>query len=154
MPRWKRNSSGRQPLLLAGFDRILPTQSRLFDAWGNWSEAPGGESATKIEFHEAADPSTELAACALWCKRRLAANPDARLLVVTQDVAQRRGEIERAFLSIRAPDWSAPGSAQTFEFSLGVPLGQIALARGAGLLLRWLDGAIEEHELDWLLSTG
>ena len=41
-----------------------------------------------------------------------------------------------------------------FEFSLGVPLGQVALARGAGLLLHWLTDSIAEHELDWLFSTG
>jgi ATP-dependent helicase/nuclease subunit B len=148
------DSSARQPLLLAGFDRILPTQMRLFDAWGSWSEAPGSESASKIEYHEAVDESTELAACALWCKSALATDADARLLVVTQDVAKRRGEIERAFLRFAPSNKDAPGSTRNFEFSLGVPLGQIALARGASLLLHWLDGAIEEHELDWLLSNG
>ena len=67
---------------------------------------------------------------------------------------KRRGEIERAFLRFLRPDGSASASSPLFEFSLGVPLGQIALARGARLLLRWLDGPIGEHELDWLFSTG
>ena len=66
------DSSPRAPLLLAGFDRIMPTQRRLFDAWGSWAEAPLGEAATQVEFHLAADPATELAACALWCNRALA----------------------------------------------------------------------------------
>ena len=148
------DSSTRPPLLLAGFDRILPTQRRLFDAWGSWAEAPPGEAAKQIEFHLAADPVAELAACALWCKRALAHDPHARLLVVTQEVLKRRGEIERAFLRFLRADGIASGGATLFEFSLGVPLGQIALARGARLLLRWLDGFIDEHELDWLLSTG
>ena len=34
-----------------------------------------------------------------------------------------------------------------------MPLGQVALARGAQLLLHWLTDAIAENELDWLLST-
>ena len=34
-----------------------------------------------------------------------------------------------------------------------MPLGQVALARGAQLLLRWLSDGIAENELDWLLST-
>ncbi len=144
--------STRAPLLLAGFDRILPAQTQLFAAWGDFSEAALGESATRVEFHEAGDPAAELAACSLWCKRQLASNLNARLLVVTQDLPKRRGEIERAFLRF-AHDENAPGPASRVEFSLGVPLGQIALARGAGLLLHWLDGVIEEHELDWLLST-
>ncbi len=68
----------RPPLLLAGFDRILPTQRRLFDAWGTWSEALLGEAASEINFHASADPAAELAACALWCKRQMADHPQAR----------------------------------------------------------------------------
>jgi probable DNA repair protein len=138
----------RPPLLLAGFDRILPVQRSLFDAWGEWHEPDPGEP-SRIHFEEASDAQAELAACALWCERQLAAQPRSRLLVVTQDATARRGEIERAFLK-------HTGSAQLplFEFSLGIPLSQVALARGAHLLLRWLSGPLAEHELDWLLSTG
>ena len=144
----------RPPLLLAGFDRILPTQRRLFNAWGSWIEAPLRETAAQIEFHHSADSATELQACALWCARKLAERSHARLLVVTQEVLKRRGEIERAFLRFLRADGIASASEALFEFSLGVPLGQIALARSARLLLRWLDGPIGENELDWLLSTG
>ncbi len=141
----KADTAVRPPLLLAGFDRILPAQRSLFDAWGEWHEAAQGESAGEVHFHETADFQAELTACAIWCHRQLAANPDARLLVVTQAAGTRRGEIERAFLR-------STGAA--FEFSLGVPLSQVALPRAAHLLMRWLDGALDEQELDWLLSTG
>ena len=140
----------REPILLAGFDRILPAQQNILQAWGAWQLAPRGESAAQIQFHEAADTAAELAACALWCKRQLSFNPRAHLLVVTQSVQQRRGEMERAFLRHADNESAAP----LVEFSLGVPLKQVALARGAHLLLHWLTGPIEEHELDWLLSTG
>jgi len=149
----------RPPLLLAGFDRILPVQRALFDAWGEWREAAPSNAAPLIRFYRAADDKAELATCALWCGRKLAAATDARILdarirdsrilVVTQDATTRRGEIERAFLSL-----TGPGVAPVFEFSLGVPLGQIGLARAALLLLRWLSGEVQEHELDWLFSTG
>jgi probable DNA repair protein len=135
----------RSPLLLAGFDRILPTQRSFFDAWGEWREAAQAEPVGEVYFYQSADAQAEVTACALWCGQRLAAQPDARLLVVAQSASVRRGEIERAF------DRSA-GAA--FEFSLGVPLSQVALARAARLALRWLDGALAEQELDWLLSTG
>jgi probable DNA repair protein len=153
----KADSSERPPLLLAGFDRIPPTQQRLFSVWGgDGSVRPVSldEEAARMEFHQAADPASELAACAHWCRQRLAANPRARLLVVTQDVSEHRGEMERAFLRFAAEDGNARGGAALFEFSLGVPLSQIGLARGANLLLHWLDGSIAENELDWLLASG
>jgi len=148
------DSAERPPLLLAGFDRILPTQQKLFTAWGDFAAAPVDESAANIEFHVAPDLASELAACSLWCKRRLALNPNVRLLIVTQDVSTRRGEIERAFFQYTQNDLAASKSGSLFEFSLGISLGQIAPIRSAGLLLRWLDGPIDEHELDWLLLAG
>ena len=150
----KQDSAERAPLLLAGFDRVLPAQQELFATWGDCTQVSLGETAAQIEFHQATDPASELAACAIWCKQQLAANPHARLLVVTQDVPARRGEIERAFLRLACEGGSASAASSVFEFSLGVPLSQIALARGASLLLHWLTEPIEEHELDWLLSTG
>jgi probable DNA repair protein len=150
----QQDSAERAPLRLAGFDRILPTQQALFAAWGPCTQVTADPPAARIEFHQAADPVSELAACAIWAKQQLDANPGARLLVVTQDVPKRRGEMERAFLRFVLEGVAPRAPSSIFEFSLGVPLGQIALARGASLLLRWLAESIEEHELDWLLSTG
>jgi len=142
-------SAERPALLLAGFDRILPVQQSLLDAWGAWRLAAKGEEASEKSFHDAEETQGELAACAHWCGEQLDANPQARLLVVTQEAGTRRGEMERAFLR-------ATGAVEplAFEFSLGVPLGQVALAQGACLLLRWLTGPLEEQEVDWLLATG
>lgn len=147
--------SERAPLLLVGFDHLLPVQRRVFDAWGEWREMrPGGdessEAARQAGFYEAGDAQAELAACALWCDRKLAEDPDARLLVVAQNLYQRRGEIERAFLRFA----QGREGAQRFEFSLGVPLSSVGLPRGAHLVLRWLSGSLEEREIDWLISTG
>lgn len=142
----------RPELMLVGFDRFFPIHRELFDAWGAGQAAALGEPATQIRFHAAADAQTELAACALWCSQRLAADPHAKLLVVTQDAGQRRGEIERAFF--KHTGTNAPNPSAHFEFSLGVPLRGIALAKGAHLLLRWLEGQLSEQEVDWLLSTG
>ena len=141
-------SKPRPPLLLAGFDRILPVQRALFDAWGNWQEAAPASPAQQVDFYQAHGEQAELDACVLWCRRQLAANPAARLLVITQEIGPRRGQMERAFGN------AASGQAPLrIEFSLGVPLSQTALARGAHLLLRWLAEPLQEHELDWLLST-
>jgi probable DNA repair protein len=138
----------RPDLLLAGFDRLVPVQHELLNAWGNWLHAPVNEPAGSIRFFTAPDASTELAAVVAWCGQRLSAQPQHRILVVAQDVRERRGEFERFFLKRAA---STP--AFNFEFSLGVPLQQTAPARNAQLLLRWLDAPLGEHELDWLFST-
>jgi len=147
IPLLSTDPARRSPLLLAGFDRILPAQRSFFNAWGEWREAAQPEPAGEVHFYEVADAQAELTACALWCNRQLAANSDAHLLVVAQSASLRRGEIERAFAR-------PTGARAAFEFSLGVPLGQVALARAAQLALRWLDGSLAEPELDWLLSTG
>jgi ATP-dependent helicase/nuclease subunit B len=146
----EEDRSGRPPLLLVGFDRLLPAQRRILDAWGEVHMAAAGEPAREVAFYRAASEPAELAACALWCKANLAAHPDARLLVVTKDVAARRGAIERAFHRFCGGDGAKP----LFEFSLGIPFGRVALPRGAYLVLRWLDHAIEEREVDWLLASG
>jgi probable DNA repair protein len=139
----------RSPLLLAGFDRLLPIQRRVFDAWGDWREMPPGAVAPLVNSFVAAEWREELSACARWAHQQITANPQARLLVITQDASRRRGEIERAFLN-------HAGLSQTpaFEFSLGIPLSQVRAARAYAMLLRWLDAPLDENEMDWLFSTG
>ncbi len=146
----------RVPLLAAGFDRMLPTQRALLDAFGDWREAPRDQAASHVLLYQAADEQAELTACALWCGQQLAAHPSARLLVITQDAARRRGAMERAFPA--AAGFLQGGSAGSaadslFEFSLGVPLHGVALARGALLALRWLTDALDEQAVDWLFSA-
>ena len=138
----------RPPLLLVGFDRIQPTQRRLLDAWGTWSQAAPGEGVRgRAAFYRARDVQSELAACAIWCAQQLAGNPRARIIVVSQEAAARRGEMERAFLRYA-------GSESLFEFTLGVGIDQVAIAHSAHLLLRWLAGPLAEHEVDWLFASG
>jgi probable DNA repair protein len=141
--------SSRPPLLLAGFDRILPVQRRLLDTWGIWKETAAGELAREIRFYRADDTQDELSACALWCKQKLDTDPNAKLLVISQDVSQRQGVMERAFLALPVGHRTSP----LFEFSLGIPLSKVKLAHSALLLLRWFSSPIEEHELDWLFSS-
>jgi ATP-dependent helicase/nuclease subunit B len=147
----------RPPILLAGFDRILPTQQKVFAAWTQLSElrqARLSQPASSIHFCETADPAEELAACASWGLRWIAANPQGHLLIIAQDVAQRRGEFERAFRQSASSEIAMFDASSLFEFSLGIPLGQLALARSAMHLLRWFAGSVAEHEMDWLFSSG
>lgn len=137
----------RPPLLAVGFDRVLPTQRAFFDAWGSWQELLPEDACRENHFFSMANERAELDACALWCARHLSDHPTARLLVLSQQIGDRRGAIERAFLR-------HTGSEPLFEFSLGVPLGRIPLIHTAHLLLQWLDGALAENDIDWLFSTG
>jgi len=136
--------ASRAPLLLVGFDRVLETQKTLLNAWGVWERFSLAESAAEAEFQAAPDGAGEIAGCVGWLRGRLDANPDAKLMVVVTNLEARRGELERAFLD----------AGFDFEFSMGVPLGRMGLARAAVLLLRWIEEPIGEAELDWLIGVG
>src|SRR5215831_669694 len=84
----REENRARPPLRLAGFDRILPVQRELFDAWGSWQPFEPAPCTAQTHFHSVRDTQTEFEACAHWCHRQLATNPDVRLLVITQDQAQ------------------------------------------------------------------
>ena len=149
IPLLQQDDTPRTPLLVVGFDRLLPIHKALFDVWGAWQESEAHAEANEIHFYKSTDEDSEIAACANWCMGQIAAKPGTRLLVVSQDIAARRGEIERAFLR-----HAGPGARPLFEFSLGIPLSHVPIVRAAHLLFRWLDGPLSETELDWLFSTG
>jgi ATP-dependent helicase/nuclease subunit B len=139
----------RRPLLLIGFDWLLETQKALLDAWGDWRLDGTGQGSESRQFLAAPDAAIELAACVGWLRAELAKDPEARLIVVTTALQERRGELERALL-----DSEPDGEVVDFEFSLGVPLGQTGLVRSAVLMLRWLHESLSEGELDWLIGAG
>jgi probable DNA repair protein len=138
-----------QPVKLIGFDRFEPAQRKLLDAIGKWELATNQSATANRNYYKAADSSEELRACVSWCGRQLAANPNARLLVLTNDAAMRRGEIERAFTR-----WLNTPHSPAIEFSLGVPLSSVPMVRAAVLMLRWLSAQAKEDELDWLFASG
>ncbi len=149
LPRLTADITPRSPLLLVGFDRLQPTQEAFLRAWGAWRFADPGEPARKVHYWSASDPLQELEVCASWCSQFLRDDPARSVLIVSQDVAERRGEIERAFLE------HMPGTSSTaFEFSLGVPLDESPAPKAHLLMLRWLLEPLEESALDWLLATG
>ncbi len=135
----------RPPLLLVGFDRLLPVQRAVLDAWGIWKHSTLLKQTADVEFYSAADESEELDACAQWCRSALEANPAARLMIVTPNSARSRGPLERALLR---------GTDAAFEFSLGVPLSKMQLVWSAVLALRWLESELDEGEVDGLLAGG
>jgi probable DNA repair protein len=139
----------RAALKLVGFDRLQPAQLSLLEAWGEWELVSHSETALRVEYYSAPDLMVELAACVRWCGQMLKANPKTRLMVVTNEASERRGEIERAFTR-----WLGIEAQPAIEFSLGLTMSRIPLIHAAELLLRWIDHPLAENELDWLLSSG
>jgi probable DNA repair protein len=142
-------------ILLVGFDRITPAQRSLL-------EAARSQGATVSEWQTPPPPSLpqaivakdlrdELAACAAWLRRQLEANPGARLAVIVQDIDANRGEIDRAFRRVLAPQ---SGDFLPWEFSLGQPLAAVPVVKAALLLLRWLVEPLAQAEISWLLLSG
>ncbi|MFC5862993.1 PD-(D/E)XK nuclease family protein [Acidicapsa dinghuensis] len=146
--RKEQKSTPNPPLLLIGFDRLTSAQESLLDAWGEWatdrSDMPG--AGRYVATHDA---KTEIEACVRWIREQMEQSHSTRLMVIAPNLAERRGVLER---TLRAE--SQNGAAIDFEFSLGVPLQRMSIARSAGMLLRWLSEPITETELDWLLGCG
>jgi ATP-dependent helicase/nuclease subunit B len=150
-------------LVLTGFDRVTPAQQQLIEAFRERGhdvevvEAPEVPAAETSLLVEAVDKRDEIATCALWVKHELATRSTARIAVVVPSVSTVRPEIERLFRQILAPQAVAIGEHDArlpFEFSLGVPLADVPMARSALLLLRWMNGALQQDQVSWLLLSG
>ena len=153
-------------LTLTGFDRITPAQQDLIDALREQGHdialmEPAEISQTQTNLLvEAVDKRDEIATCALWVQRELAAaaqGQTSRIAVVVPGVSRERPEIERAFRQILAPAAVAVGVLDLplpYEFSLGVPLADVPMARSALLLLRWMNEALSQAQVSWLLLSG
>jgi ATP-dependent helicase/nuclease subunit B len=154
-------------LVLTGFDRITPAQQDLIEAFrergyevATTEPAEASPAQTNL-LVEAIDKRDEITTCALWVQRELASaaaeGQTARIAVVVPGVSVVRPEIERAFRQILAPEAVAVGTHDlplTYEFSLGVPLAEVPMARSALLLLRWMSGALLQDQVSWLLLSG
>jgi ATP-dependent helicase/nuclease subunit B len=154
-------------LVLTGFDRVTPAQQDLIDAFKEQghdialaepSEISPGQTSLLVE---AVDRRDEIATCAQWVQRELAAGAarayQCRIAVVVPGISRERPEIERAFRQVLAPEAVAIGARDLplpYEFSLGVSLADVPMARSALLLLRWMKQALLQDQVSWLLLSG
>jgi len=151
-------------LLLIGFDRVTPVQQFLIEAFRDRGHEVEIDEATNVPpvqgnlLVEAVEKRDEIASCALWVRRELEAHDHkARIAVVVPSVATVRAEIERVFRQVLAPETVAIASRSLplpYEFSLGVPLAQVPMARSALLLLRWMNRPLLPDQVSWLLLSG
>ena len=141
---WLSNHAvtGPSELWLAGFDELTPRQRALLAALEQTGTRVTHFSATSSGIGAAsslagfADATVETEAAAAWSRRRLEANPQARIGVVVQDLERRRPAFERAFRL------AAPGA---FHISLGPPLAARPMIAAA---LRMLEFGAEQVEWD------
>lgn len=155
-------AKGRLPeeMLLVGFERATPAQKRLLDALAEMGVkvAFGATAASSARKEYVATPGQqhEIVVCARWVRERLKENPEARIAVLAPDLSAIRNELERTFRRVLMPQAQDIFTAQPmpFEFSLGLPLGNVPVIRAALMLLRWLHGPLEDEEVRWLLLSG
>lgn len=154
-------------LVLTGFDRITPAQDHLIKALQQQ-----GQSVDLIEppdiapseppiLVEATGKTDEIATCALWVRHQLATataqGGSTRIAVIIPAVSRARPEMERIFRKILAPATVAIGphdASLPFEFSLGVSLADVPMARAALLLLRWMQDPLPQDQASWLMLSG
>jgi probable DNA repair protein len=157
---------GSRDVLLAGVERVTPRLAMLTTSRGaagcvtNFRAPPVLDG--KIPHARAVlagDPSEELERIADWCRARLAAQPDARLLVIVPGSPEAQ---ERLLTFIRqnidpvgaalAPLAGLAGNPLA-EMAGGAPLTHSPLAAYALQSLAWLSGGSEFAEFSaWLCS--
>jgi len=111
-------------LFHAGFDELAPADRRLFEACRAqpWPIAPVAQPRQRYRVG-LRDSSEELIQAAAWARRKLEAQPDARIGIVVRGLAGLVASTERIFDDTFHPglDFARPGLSAAFHISAGVP---------------------------------
>ena len=144
-------------IVLVGFDRTTPAQQHLLDACqargATIIPAPAA-AAVEPRLIRAAHQRQELEACAWWARTHVERDPTARLAILAPDLGPVRGELDRTLRRVLTPEGQGPQAAPLWEFSLGIPLGNVPLVKAAMLLLSWLGRPLDPDESAWLVTSG
>ncbi len=157
---------GARDVLLAGFERLTPRLDALITS--------RGAAGCVTDFHNpvarehavsharavfASDSNEELERIADWCKARLEAQPDARLLVLVPGAPEARERLVTLIRQNVDPSGAALAPLATEATSAlaaiegGLPLSRSPLAAHALRCLSWLIGGSEFAEFSaWLCS--
>lgn len=130
------------PILLAGFDEVIPADQKLFDAI---RECGGSASGLPVEtsppqHHRVAaldNTNAEVLQAALWARNELEKNPTAQIGVVILGLASIRTLVDRIFDDVLHPDigLSDGDAPRAFHISAGIPLPDLAVTSAALQLL-------------------
>jgi probable DNA repair protein len=95
-----------EPVALAGFDVLTPSQARLVARWRAADRVIAlheTQSASDVVVRALHDTEAELRNAAAWA-RRAAENGAQRVGIIAADVQRRRAEVERVFTDVFAPN--------------------------------------------------
>lgn len=149
-----------EELFIVGFDRLEPAQQELLDAMQaqgcHVMRAHPGEPTQRFELLCADDETQELYACANWARTQLEQAPTRKLAILLPQVAGARARLDRALRRVLTPHaaMSPAGGALPYEFSLGIPLGQVPLVYAALQVLRWTTAPLASSAVSALLTGG
>jgi probable DNA repair protein len=133
-------------VFIAGFDRISPQEQRLFDALENrgvsvkrWQHLLETTGQMHVAQTALADSEAECRAAVAWVAKKLQASPQARLAIVSPELAKVRERIAALLDDTLHPQAVSPALAEMprlYDFSLGHPLAREPVIAAALDLLR------------------
>ncbi len=155
-----RRAEAGAGLMVLGFDEESPARrallSRLAATGMQILDTPARTAFSGALKLGCADSDAELLAAARWARRRLEADPAARLLVAIADLEQRRASVERTFAEVLDPGSllvASPPHATPFVLEEGVSLARYPLVATALTALTLAAARVPFDAVsDWLRS--
>lgn len=151
----------RRKTMLVGFDHFTPLQEALLD--GLREAGTDLQSVERLSSTEAtacvvaaSDEDEEIRAAATWARRRLEADPAARIGIVVPSLEPLLRPLESVFLATMHPEQlPAPAvhRSRAFEISLGVSLSEHPVIATALLILKLASSGLSLAEAGSLLRS-
>ena len=147
-------------VLWNGFDRLTPAQFNMKTAL-----AERGSHVADFQFNRIADTvnvtasntTDEMEACAWWATQTIRSSPDQRVAILVPDLVSRRAELDRVLRRVTASTSGLVDASKRqpdYEFTLGVPLGQLSIIQAALLFLQWCIEPLQQESITHLLISG
>ncbi len=144
----------------SGFDRTTPAEAAVrtaLEAAGCGQGIVASDRAWAPRRLAVPAFAQEMEACAHWAREILRDKGDARIGILLPDASAARAQLDRVFRRTLMPASTGlrfSTERPLYEFTLGLPLGDVPMIRAALLLLQWLAGPLERDQISWLLATG
>ena len=153
---------GSTPIVAAGFTQQTPSfaalvASRSAGGCETRMRVPQPDTTNQTRAVFAGDAAEELERIAAWCRSRVIAQPDARLLVLVPGAPEARERLVTLIRQSIDPQNAASGDLRRFSTNTlvavegGMPLSRAPLVSHALRVLSWLSGGLEFSDFSaWL----